>query len=175
MWGAGFWRKAVLPGRRDKQRGCRETWHLQGAQRISWFQVAALPPHRAMRVNQQGNTPTVGTVWKDSLDQVTSRERNPKSRIGGEESRYELPVPGDNVSVVQLKATAMNRSGPNELWVQSLTGQLEGHVTPNPHSLSENEPKAKQVEKVTALSCKPQHRQALSPFPFLKIDFSFPN
>lgn len=60
---------------------------------------------------------SVGTVWKDSLDQVTSRERNPKSRTGREESRYEPPAPGDNVSVGQLKATAMNRSAPNELWV----------------------------------------------------------
>lgn len=103
---------------------------------------------------------------------MTCRERNPESSTGGEESRYEPPLPGDNVSVGQFKATAWNRSGANELWVQSLTEHLEGSVTPNPHGLSENEPKAKQIG-VTALSCKPQHRQALNAFPFLKIDFLF--
>lgn len=88
------------------------------------------------------------------LVQVTCRERNPESSSGREESRHEPPLPGDNVSVGQLKATALNRSDANELWVQSLTGQLEGSVTPNPHGLSQNEPKAKQIE-VTAPSCKP--------------------
>lgn len=126
----------------------------------------------AMKINQQGNAqiPILGTVWKD---QVTCRGRNPKSSTGREESRDEPSVPGGSVSVGQLKATALNRSGLNELWVQSLAGQLEDPITPNPHGLSENEPKAKQIEEVTALSCKPQHRQALNAFPFLKIDFLF--
>lgn len=173
MCGGGrFLEKCHFAKETRQTRGCRETWHLQGAQRISWFQAAALLPHRAMEINQQGNAqiPILGTAWKD---QVTHRRRNPKSSTGREESRYEPSVPGGNVSGGQLKGTALNRSAPNELWAQRLAGQLEDPITPNPHGLSENDPKAKQIEEVTALSCKPQHRQAPNAFPFLKIDFLF--
>lgn len=98
--GQVFWRKAILPGTRDKQGAAERPGISKELRGSPGFRLLPAPSHADKSAGKYSEWGQYGRT----LAQVTCRERNPESSTGGEESKYEPPLPGDNVSVGQLKA-----------------------------------------------------------------------